>query len=303
MNLLLASFYADMIAHSPQFSAVFPGCPVDNAPKFLEIIDRIHSFTDTRRVTQRITSICQQPKSEGDRLVSWLLATFGSDFIEATYKSGLRIPGFGESVLQFVLPRPVLAHRENFTKHLKNAQNESILLFHGTSTRHLQSILRNGFIPAKDVRFGPGLFMAMEPELASRFAAFQLFDIFTESELNYDSDDVRPDWEKLKPWSNSPFNAHGVLLGCQVAGMGRPVDDDEDNADEGDVHVISQLDSITIRYIFLLPATDPDEEILDIFDDELPDRTEVEPAMTAAFKVIQKGIESLALVDGEAGEV
>ncbi|KAH7329932.1 hypothetical protein BKA65DRAFT_597084 [Rhexocercosporidium sp. MPI-PUGE-AT-0058] len=240
MNLLLTSFYVDMVSYAPEFSAAFPGCPVNSAAKFLRVIDEVPFIKDT----QNLTNICKQLKTEGDRLVFWMCSTFGSDIIKATEDSGLKVPGFPNSVCQFVLARPAPVHRETFAEHLKQTKIKPMLLFHGTPMRHLQSILRNGFSPAANQRFGAELFMA------------------------------KTRWNLMViPERNLCTNP---MKGCQVTGQGRPVYDGQG------VHVIKQLDSIAVRYNFLLPLT----RTLDHLGVDAPGRALVEPAMTTAFKAI-----------------
>ena len=74
-------------------------------------------------------------------------------------------------------------------------------------------------------------------------------------------------------WMNNPFSDFSVLLGCEVAGCGRYVEEEQ-----GPVHLINELGSVMLRYVFLIPTS----------IHQLPSRKEIEPAMLSAFKKIAK---------------
>ncbi|KAL2067013.1 hypothetical protein VTL71DRAFT_1437 [Oculimacula yallundae] len=263
MNFLITSFYGDVRKFPSDFAAAYPGCPVARGA-VLQILNKISQI----KSRQHLSETCTGAKSEADRLISWLSSSFGSTVIEADQASGLKIEGFPASVLQFVLAQPATRHDNLFTQHLKDDQNKSMVLFHGIDFENLQSLLRSGFTPAADRRYGPGLFMAATP-FDSYPYAFKLALV-------------------TKPWSHTPFPNHGVLLGCQVTGAGRPV------ADGPGIHVINTLTSIAVRYIFLLPYADyanPDR----VWLAATPTRNDIRKPMVTAFKAIRKIIDAAAL--------
>lgn len=68
-----------------------------------------------------------------------------------------------------------------------------------------------------------------------------------------------------------------VLLACEVAGKGREIIDNE----HPNTHVIEKLDSLLVRYIFLIPSAM-------VFSRQL-NRPAVEDDSMAAFKKIASG--------------
>ncbi|CZS90982.1 uncharacterized protein RCO7_01365 [Rhynchosporium graminicola] len=260
MNLLLSLFYANIGTYAAEFAAAYPTCPVKTVARVLQVLDEVSAIKDRTHLTE----ICKEPRGDQYRLLSWLSSNFGSNITEATQASGLRIKGFPETVIQFVLANPVAGHNDLFNGHLRKAKGKSMLLFHGTTQRHLQSILRKGFTPAADIRFGAGLFMAENPQTSYYYAAKER--------------GMKNHW---KHWPKSPFEEWGILLACQVTGKGRPVRDDDPGT-----HVINKLDSIAIRYIFILPWGSIDEDLIR----SAPARSVVKTEMEAAFKTIHEGI-------------
>jgi len=224
-----------------------------------------------------------------------MVALFGPKIIEVTSRSGLKIPGFTNWVYQFVLASPVSAHGNRLSKQLKKARGKSMLLFHGTPLRNLQSILRNGFVQADHQRFGAGLYMAEEPSYSYRYA--------TRKTHQEESEPYGPQYQdvpaKLKrTWPHTPFKIVGALLGYEVTGNGRPVTSSHNPG----VHVVKALDSIIIRYIFLIPGNSTAAGVAAAAG--APKRVEVEQAMTAAFKVIRKGkIPAVSGTEGEEADV
>ncbi|PVH78312.1 hypothetical protein DL98DRAFT_254671 [Cadophora sp. DSE1049] len=277
MNLLLTLVYAGMGSYAAQFSAACPDCPANSPFNLLKALDEIPTIKDR----QHLKAPCPQSTAKQNRVISWLSSVFGSDIIEATSESGLKIPGFPNSAPQFVLAKAASTHRDVFAKHLKKAKGKSMLLFHGTPLRHLQSILRNGFTPAGDRRFGAGLFTAEEPATSYYYAT---------KEAALEVDDTCGDyWKNFletigKSWPHTPYKARGALLGCEVTGKGRPT---KSPAEPG-VHVITQLESIMIRHIILIPANLNAMGVA--FAPGAPTGAAVEPAMTAVFKLIHNGI-------------
>jgi hypothetical protein len=75
-------------------------------------------------------------------------------------------------------------------------------------------------------------------------------------------------------WQNSPYNNLFVLLGCEVTGQGRPVQDNE----HANTHVLNKMDSAIVRYIFLAPGYAP-----------WPTKDQVTQKFDAVFKKIREG--------------
>ena len=275
MNLLLTLVYADMSSYATQFFAACPNCPVEGPVKLLNALAKIPTIKDH----QHLEALCRPPAAKQNRISWWLSSTFGQKIVEATSRSGLKIPGFTKWVYQFILASPASAHRDRFSKQLKKAKGKSILLFHGTPLQNLQSILRNGFVQADHRAFGSGLYMAEEPSYCYRYA--------TRKTRQEGSEPYGPQYQDVpaklnRTWPHTPFKIVGALLGCEVAGNGQPVT----HSHEPGVHVIRALDSVMIRYIFLIPGTSTAAGLAAAAG--APKRAEVEQAMTAAIKVIRK---------------
>ncbi|KAE8452256.1 hypothetical protein EG329_000956 [Mollisiaceae sp. DMI_Dod_QoI] len=144
-------------------------------------------------------------------------------------------------------------------------KNTSILLFHGTCLKHLQSILREGFRAAFDTSRGKGLFMAENPGLSHQYA-IHASGFYRKAEVG---------------WKYDPYKSFGMLLGCEVTGKGRQV-----HGDGAGILVITTLDSIMIRYIFLLPV---DEMSKWWNAKSTVQRNKIESNMKRAFKKIRAG--------------
>lgn len=55
-------------------------------------------------------------------------------------------------------------------------------------------------------------------------------------------------------WANSPYRDYGILLACEVAGAGNIIKHADDFPDYPSViHVVPSVDSVTVRYVFLVP--------------------------------------------------
>jgi hypothetical protein len=183
------------------------------------------------KTVDQVTNVLNAPRSEAEDLLSWICDTYGSIFTLATDK--ILIPGFPDDVTQFVVAKQPNAKRyHDFHREIAKKSGKSILLFHGTGCAYLFPILRNGFKVAENKRFGKGTFMAEEPCTAYNFALRR--------------GGFRSHGEKGK----NLFRARAIVLGCEVAGKGHLIDPAEDS---GPVHLIKNLSSIAVRYIFVLP--------------------------------------------------
>jgi len=83
-------------------------------------------------------------------------------------------------------------------------------------------------------------------------------------------------------WVNSPFADRAMVLGIQAAGKGRLAKDLSDST--GPVHVITNLNSVAVRYVFMLPKTQftgPSE------DYGAPERATIEKPMMQALEKFQ----------------
>jgi hypothetical protein len=185
----------------------------------LSAIPRLYNAEQLR------TSLGAPSTPEGEML-TWICSKFGESIVPVA--GDLKI-SLMSTTHHFIVAKHVPILQESFDKHFKAENSKSMVLFHGTSIQALLSIIRNGFYAAGDKRFGDGIFMSEDPSVSMGYA------------MNH---------EAGSGWQNSPYNGRFVLLGCEVAGKGRPVQDYEHIS----THVITQMDSTILRYIFLMPG-------------------------------------------------
>lgn len=165
----------------------------------------------------------------------------------------LRVKGFPEEILQFVVARPTDELRVNFDGEGGDTRNTEVY-FHGTSIGSLHSILFDGFEPpSKDL-----LWLAKQPGHSGSFA--------------FKPTSIAPDFQ----WNAVPFSNHGVLLGCEVVNA----------AGSPNIHVTQSFASAIVRYIFLLP---PPKYFYGIPSPgpTLPERAQILRAMKAGLKKIR----------------
>jgi hypothetical protein len=230
---------------------LLPGCPAKTAGAARQHLDAFTKF----KTTNDVTAVLKGASSPAKALVSWICSTLGQDLVRAT--GDLEISGFPDSVHQFIVVKPVPALQGPFDAHMKTDSPRSIVLFHGTPLANLRSILSTGFRGAR------GLWMAAEPAISYGYAAKACYGIPNSSIIE---------------WTGGPYpnSQVGALLGCEVSGKGRPLGHG--------IHVILNLKSIMVRYIFLLPFGDG-RECVDY--SKAPARAVVEPAIRAAFTKIR----------------
>ncbi|KAI9050706.1 hypothetical protein LZ554_004826 [Drepanopeziza brunnea f. sp. 'monogermtubi'] len=187
---------------------LFPGLERMERYEFSALLDRIPSFENSKGVQDFITP----PNTPSQELLRWICQTMQQDIVEDRYS---RFPDFAGNVRRFAIRSP---------RHTKRP-SDSKFLFHGTSLGAYRSIMRQGFKPAADLRFGAGLFMAEEPRTAAVYALYKA---------------CLP--SNVPKWKIGRFETYGLVLGCEVAGQGRPVHYDNASKRNGaKIHVISKL--------------------------------------------------------------
>lgn len=132
-----------------------------------------------------------------------------------------------------------------------------MLLFHGTPLHNLRSILRKGFYKSSYER---GVWLALNPSYS--------FDFINKYPSPIEA-----------IWPNSPYLNYGALLGCEVAGSGEPLMSRSTGmGTHHPIHVVSELRSVIVRYVFLLPL-----RTITTTKANMPLRSMVERAMLAGF--------------------
>lgn len=124
-------------------------------------------------------------------------------------------------------------------------------------------MLRTGFTPSADPRHGPAVYMSDDPGESVEYAMkrMKLADPY---------------------WKNSPYPSFGVLLACEVAGIGRKI------YDEGPfTHAVNKLRSVIIRYTFLVP--NPSKRVDFMMQDISVEKRAIEKEILKGFKKIKAG--------------
>ncbi|PVH78311.1 hypothetical protein DL98DRAFT_590434 [Cadophora sp. DSE1049] len=213
VNLLITMIDGDLRQFPNELSTSLPGCPVTSHH---DLLNRAARFGDqsTEDSSLGITFLDLCYDGEGLPLGNW----------------HWKIPNIDPDILQFILTTP---DPEAFTKHIEEAGGNSILLFHGTYHAYFRSICRKGFLASSDVQYGVGVFMSENPATSMRY-----------SQGHEDGSSGS---------AHCPYQNYDLLLACEIAGGGRPVEDISEPCN-AKVHVIEKLDSIKPRYLFLIPS-------------------------------------------------
>ena len=244
MNLVLTLLYGDV---SNNHENARSGCPIKTAGKVKELMNTTVPYTKAQDLISDLSTVKQSPHTQ---LVSWLSPEC-SAFALAT--DDTKIPGFDDSVHQFVVVRQNQKIHSAFEDLMKKSDGMSRMVWHGTSLCNVRSILRNGF------RRSPGGYVWSAEEAI----------------VSYDYSFQYPQHDVYNPtWAASPYNGWGALLGCEVAGGG-------DYFPYGDytARIMPNPSSIIVRYVLLLPPSENTPR----GTGRCPNRTEVEPTMLATF--------------------
>ncbi|KAF8865651.1 hypothetical protein BDZ45DRAFT_417725 [Acephala macrosclerotiorum] len=276
MNLLISTIFVDLAKGNATLEDSLPGCSHDTKDKVVELLNDTAAFASQAQLSK----VLDEPTSEADKLVAWIASTYGRDIILA--EGDLKIPGFSGAVKQFVIAKPRLNLEKSWKTLFTKARKTSMLLFHGTSYVHLQSILRTGFYPSQDKSRGTGVFLGVEPSTS--------YDYATSESRGYSVDRAGRSAadEPVKyggRWKYDPYQNRPLLFGCEATGQGR-------EQPGGAFHVVTGLKSVIARYIFLLgPPAAVGYPYYPRAGDIAPLRATVEPAMVAAFGKIRAGLD------------
>jgi hypothetical protein len=162
----------------------------------------------------------------------------------ATATSDFKIQSFAADIQQFIVVNPPLALQKRFDARMKAFNRCSLLLFHDTPLYNLRSILLNGLLSVN-------------------------YYLWTAEQLGYSYGFAYKDWIREESWKESPYKYWGVLLGLEVAG----------EKSNGTVHTFRDIDSVMVRYMFLLTP---------LYNySPPPERATLEPAMLAAFEKLR----------------
>lgn len=230
----------------------------------VKYLKKLPKYTDAEQLKQAL----EPPRTKEEELLFWICQSYGSVFTLASDK--LLIPGFAPDVQQFIVSNQLnLSRQDQFEEELEKTKGKSTVLFHGTSLDNLYSIMADGFKASTDITYGTGNFMGDSPRTAYIYAHHRACLIRDKATGNY----------ATEKWNWRPSRDRAVMMGCQVAGSGRLVNDVSERT--GKVHVIENLQSIAIRYVFLLPDyqyKNRDEDL------KAPEKAKVEKPLLEAFK-------------------
>lgn len=275
VNLILISIYAETSRSNS--TILLPNHPIDGKDERTRTLAVLHYLRNLPVLgNPQQLDAALRVESESARLLAWICSTYGTNYIPAT--NDLLIPSMPKDVHQFVLKKPCTRLQARFERRMmKFNPRKSIVLWHGTDMRFLRAIIVNGFIPASDERFGKGVFMAEAPRTSYFYA-------FKRQGLNYDGTYIGYGNSKNQTpvWKEAPFQNYGVLLGCEAAGEGRITIDRDSLSDK--VHVLTDLGSVMVRYIFLLPPSAYSGRPVKPH----PPRSSVNSDMLKAFKILDE---------------
>jgi hypothetical protein len=230
----------------------------------VKLLKKLPKYKDAAQLKKAL----DLPRTKEENLLFWICNTYGSTFALATEK--FIIPGFASDVQQFIITNPVNSSRQDlFEQELEKAKGKSAVLFHGTSLDNLFSIMSDGFRASTDLTYGKGNFMGDAPRTAYIYAHHRACLIRDKATGNY----------ATEKWNWRSSRDRAVMLGCQVTGNGRVVNDVSERT--GKVHVIENMQSIAVRYIFLLPDIQYKSRDEDF---NAPDKKIVEKPLGEAFK-------------------
>lgn len=230
----------------------------------MKLLKKLPKYKDAAQVKKALNL----PRTKEENLLFWICNTYGSTFTLAT--DSFIIPGFPSDVQQFIIANQLNSPRQDiFEQEFEKTKAKSTVLFHGTSLDNLFSIMADGFRASTDTTYGTGNFMGDTPRTAYIYAHHRACLIRDEATGNY----------ATEKWNWRSSRDRAVMLGCQVAGNGRVVNDVSERT--GKVHVIENMQSIAVRYVFLLPdiAYKSRDE-----DFKAPDKKLVDKPLGEAFK-------------------
>jgi len=214
-------------------------------------MNKMIPYTAAKDLASDLSAVKQIPKTQ---LVTWLSPMCSTS---APATGDMKIPGFDDSVHQFVVVRQNEKIHTAFEKLMKESSEMSRMVWHGTSLCHVRSILRSGFRCSPD-----GYLWSAEDAFISYGYSFQF--------------PVHDVWNPT--WKASPYKGWATLLGCEVAGGGNYFD-----LGGYTTRIMPNPRSTIVRFILLLP---PSENTY-AGRQRAPKRTDIEPTMLAAFKKLR----------------
>lgn len=162
MNLLISTIFADIAKLETVLAEDLPDCPCKKEKEVAKLLNTVGPF----KTQGQLSRTFDNPESDADNLLVYFASRYGTDILPA--EGYLKIPGFQNELMQFVIVKPRLSMQEAWEKEFAKESKKSNMFFHGTGYPNFQSILRNGFCACMT---GAGVYLAAAPSASNAYAA------------------------------------------------------------------------------------------------------------------------------------
>ncbi|KAF8862362.1 hypothetical protein BDZ45DRAFT_200175 [Acephala macrosclerotiorum] len=249
VDLLLTCVYA--AAADTSTLDLLPGCPVkkNRITAVIDSLPALASFQTASNLKSAIQGTDGFGKERED-LLSWLCLKFRGFILSA--QSSFRVPSM-PNTQQFLMLNSNHEREALFNAQAPTTGNGRVI-FHGTQVSRLFLILTEGLKVMSNTPFmltgaarGAGIYCGDD-----QGASFHYSGVTGPS------------------WKNSTLGNMRVMLGCELASSGP--------SSLGNYHVVTDENSLLVRYVFLLPA-----------NYQSPPRHHVEPAMNITYANLRSG--------------
>lgn len=247
VDIALSSVYAAAMTGRPE---LLPSCPIRGNELVKSILNALPKMAVMRDAVN-LSAVLNSYHESAEKLISW--AVIHHRGFLATATGLLKIPNLPPGTHQFVLANASPKLEQTFVSKIQWTKRETTVLFHGTSLDRLPAILSQGLrvcsgtlLQRTGAAHGKGIYLADDPATSFYYSPVNL------------------------SWKNSGLSNMKLLLGCEVLGAGNRV--------SGNIHVISDMESVMVRYIMLFTK-----------DARLPIRGHIEPAMASGMKALRSG--------------
>lgn len=247
VDVALASVYAAAMTGKAE---LLPSCPIRGSELIKSILDSLPQMAVMRDAVN-LSAVLTSYHASAEKLLSWAVVHHRGFLATAT--GLLKIPNLPVGTHQFVLANASPSAEKAFVSKIQWTKRETTALFHGTSLDRLPAILAQGLrvcsgtpLQRTGAAHGKGIYLADDPATSFYYSPTSL------------------------SWKNSGLTNMKLLLGCEVVGAGNRV--------SGTIHVVSDVESVMVRYILLFTR-----------EARVPIRGHIEPAMASGMKALRSG--------------
>lgn len=247
VDLLLSSVYAAAMTGRPE---LLPGCPVGSDEDIKTIMNTLPTLAVMSHAVH-LSTVLGKYHVLAPKLVSWTCLHFRGFITTAT--GVCKVPNLPAGTHQFVLANASPKLESTFLYRIPKSEPKTTILFHGTTLDRLPAILAQGLriysgtsLQRIGAAHGKGIYLAEEPMTSMTYSQMAL------------------------SWPNSGLSNMRLLLGCEVAGKGKPV--------SPGIHLITDEQSVMVRYIFLFPN-----------NAKMPIARHIVPAMSSGVSALRSG--------------